>query len=137
MKVTKAMKEYVEENLNKKREEKNKEFRAAYDKRKDQAYEEIKALLPELYDKIDNILIKYNMDLVNQSKYESQGRMSEEIISGVYDRYIKNQKEFDAIRDFENKNYKKQEEMMKRFVLECDLGIDKEEFFKKVEEMSF
>jgi hypothetical protein len=137
MRVTKAMKEYVEENLDKKRQEKNKEFSAAYKERKKKACEEIEALLPELYDKIDSILIKYDMDLVNQSKYESQGRMSEEIISGVYDRYIKNQKEFDAIRDFENKNYKKQEEMMKSFILECDLGIDKEEFFKKVEEMSF
>ena len=137
MRVTKAMKEYVEENLNKKRQEKNKEFRVAYDERKKKACEEIEALLPELYDKIDNILIKYGMDLVNQSKYESEGRMSEEIISGVRDTYIRNQKEFDAIRKFEHENYIQQEEMMKRIILECDLGIDKEEFFKKVEEMSF
>lgn len=137
MRVTKAMKEFVEESLSKKRLEKNKEFRAAYDKRKDQAYEEIKALLPELYDKIDNILIKYDMDLVNQSRYESKGRTSEEIIRGIYDSYIKNQKEFDEIRDFERKIYDKQEEMIKRFILECDLGIEKDEFFKKVEEMSF
>ena len=92
MRVTKAMKEFVEESLSKKRLEKNKEFRAAYDKRKDQAYEEIKALLPELYDKIDNILIKYDMDLVNQSRYESKGRTSEEIIGGIYDSYIKKSK---------------------------------------------
>ena len=137
MRVTKAMKEYVEENLDKKRQEKNKEFRAAYDERKKKACEEIEALLPELYDKIDNILIKYDMDLINQSKYESQGRMAEEVIRGIYDSYIRNQKEFDEIRNFEHENYMKQEEMIKRFILECDLGIDKEEFFKKVEEMSF
>lgn len=137
MRVTKAMKDFVEESLNEKRQEKNKEFRAAYDERKNKACEEIEALLSGLYEKIDNILIKYDMDLINQSKYESEGRMSEEIIGGIHDRYIKNQKEFDAIHDFESKNYKKQEEMIKRFILECDLGIDKEEFFKKVEEMSF
>ena len=50
---------------------------------------------------------------------------------------LKNQKEFDEIRDFERKIYDKQEEMIKRFILECDLGIEKDEFFKKVEEMSF
>lgn len=77
------------------------------------------------------------MDLVNQAKYESKGRISKEIIRGVYDSYIRNQKEHDEIWEFERKNYDKQEEMMKRFILECDLGIDKEEFFKKVEEMSF
>jgi hypothetical protein len=137
MRVTKAMKEFVEESLNKKRLEKNKEFSAAYDERKNKAYEEIKNLLPELYDKIDDVLIKYNMDLVNQSRYESKGRTSEEIIRGIYDAYIRNQKEFDEIRDFERKIYDKQQEMIKRFILECDLGIDKEEFFKKVEEMSF
>lgn len=137
MRVTKAMREYVEENLNKKRQKKNKEFCAAYDERKNKACEEIEALLPELYDKIDNILTKYDMDLVNQSKYESERKMSEQIVRGVYDSYIRNQKESDEIRKFERENYMKQEEMMKRFILECDLGIDKEEFFKKVEEMSF
>ena len=137
MRVTKAIKEFVEETLDERRLKKNKEFRAAYDERRKKACEEIEALLPELYDKIDDILIKYDMDLVNQAKYESEKRMSEKIVDGIYDRYIKNQKKLDEICDFERKNYDKQQEMMKKFILECDLGIKKDEFFKKVEEMSF
>lgn len=136
MRVTKAMKDYVEENLNEKRLKKDKEFSAAYKERKKKACEEIEALLPDLYKKIENILIKYNMD-IECKRDSSNNAMPEKIVQGVYDAYIQNYEESSKIREFERDNYKKQQEMMKRFILECDLGIEKEEFFKKVEEMSF
>ena len=138
MRVTKAMKEFVQESLDKKRLEKNKEFRAAYDERKKLACEEIEKLMETVYPQINEILVKYNMTVMaKETGWSSKKEYCREIVRSVYDSAIRNEEEFDDIRNFERENHIKQEKMLKDFILECDLGIDKEEFFKKVEEMSF
>ena len=138
MRVTKAMKDYVAKQLDEKRVKANKEFSKAYEERRKQACKEIEQLMETVYPKIDLILEKYNMSTkIENSRYCSEKEYSKEIVKSVYDVAIRNEEEFDKIRDYEHKNYIKQQEMIERFILECDLGIDKEEFFKKVEEMSF
>lgn len=52
MRVTKAMKEYVEESLSKKRQEKNNEFRAAYDERKKKPAKKLKHYYPNFMRKL-------------------------------------------------------------------------------------
>lgn len=138
MRVTKAMKEYVEENLNKKRIASNKAYSKDYEERKKLACEEIEKLMETVYPQINEILVKYNMTVVvKETGWSSKKEYCREIVRSVYDSAIRNEEEFDDIRNFERENHIKQEKMLKDFILECDLGIDKEQFFQKVEGMSF
>lgn len=138
MKITKNMKEYVEEQMNAKRNEINKAYRADYDARKRSCEAAIKEELQSLYSRIEDILVSYNMDIhtYNYDGTRKKETAAESIIR-FYDCDVRNKIEIDEIRDHENKMYSKQKEMLKRFYLECDLGVNKEEFLALVAAMNF
>ena len=138
MRVTKAMKEYVESALNAKRIAANKAYSKGYEERRKAASEEIEQLMETVYPQINDILVKYNMTVIaKETGWSSKKECCREIVRSVYDSAIRNEEEFNDIRNFERQNNAKKEKMLKDFILECDLGMNKEEFFQKVEEMSF
>lgn len=62
MKITKVIREFMEETLSAKRLEANNKARADYDARRKACIEELKALRESIREPVENILRKYNMD---------------------------------------------------------------------------
>lgn len=134
MRVTKAMKEFAIKQMDEARMAANRAARADYEARRDACEEEIKAFLKRTVNpEILVILAKYNMS----SSVREYGdlRPAEEVVLKLFDSNIRNTEEMNALRDAESARYKTQEKMIEDFVLECDLGCDKEQFFKLIEDM--
>ena len=134
MRVTKAMKDFVINQMNEARMAANRAARADYETRCNACKEEIKTQLKELINPmIKATLAKYNMSL----EVKEYGTMvpAEEVVLKFFDNNIRNNEESDAIRIEESARYRKQEKMIEDFILECDLGCDREKFFAMIEEM--
>lgn len=135
MKLTKVLREYVEEQMNKARYEANKEASASYKKRREDAEAEIKEYLAKVVNPhIAEILKANDMDL-EVSRYGDKMSAAEAILS-LYSQYILNKEESMALDEEEKKRRTKQSEAMKKFAIECELGIDKDEFYEKVAELA-
>ena len=134
MKLTKVLREYVEEQMNKARYEANKEASASYKKRREDVEAEIKEYLAEVVNPhIEAILKANDMDL-EVSRYGDKMSAPEAILL-LYSQYILNEEESKALDGAERKRREKQVEAMKKFAIECELGIDKDEFYEKVAEL--
>lgn len=135
MKLTKVLREYVEEQMNAARYEANKEARADYDARRKKVEEEIKTYLAEVVNPhIEEILKANDMDLTLTSW--SHTKSAPESILQLYPQNILNKEESKALDEAESKRREKQVEAMKKFAIECELGIDKDEFYEKVAELA-
>lgn len=135
MKLTKVLREYVEEQMNKARYEANKEASASYKKRREDVEAEIKEYLAEVVNPhIEAILKANDMDL-EVSRYGDKMSAPEAILL-LYSQYILNKEESIALDEAEKKRRTKQDEAMKKFAIECELGIDKDEFYEKVAELA-
>lgn len=135
MRVTRVMKDYVEKQMDEKRLVANKEYRTSYENRRKTCMAEIKVLVDETRRAADEILARYDMDII-EGRRDSSGYYSNEVIR-FFDQCIHNQKEFEKIRDHERKLHDYQKEALERFYLECDLGCDRDKFFAMVEELGF
>ena len=131
MKLTKVLKEYVEEQMNSARYKANKEASADYEKRRADVEAEIKKYLAEVVNPhIEEILKANGMDL----EIISWGHLepaSEKILQ-FFPQNITNKEEREALNEAERKRRTQQEESIKRFALECELGIDKDSFYEAV-----
>lgn len=135
MKLTKVLREYVEEQMNKARYEANKEASASYKKRREDVEAEIKEYLAEVVNPhIEAILKANDMDL-EVSRYGDKMSSAEAILP-LCSQYILNKEESIALDEAERKRREKQVEAMKKFAIECELGIDKDEFYEKVAELA-
>lgn len=63
MKITKIIREFMEETLSEKRVAANKAARADYDARRKACMEEIEVLRESMREPVENILRKYDMDM--------------------------------------------------------------------------
>lgn len=128
MKMTKVIREYMEEVLNAKRNEANKETRADYDARRKACIEEIEFLRESMREPVENILSKYNMDTIDLPNYDPKHIFDE--IWYMRDASIQNQKELYDIRAKERNRMETQKKAMRDIELEMALGGDKEKFMK-------
>lgn len=128
MKMTKVIREYMEEVLNAKRNEANKETRADYDARRKACIEEIEVLRESMREPVENILRKYNMDTIDLPNYDPKHIFDE--IWYMRDTSIQNQKELYGIRAKERNRMETQKKAMRDIELEMALGGDKEKFMK-------
>lgn len=128
MKMTKVIREYMEETLSAKRLEVNKEARADYDTRRQACIDELKALRESMREPVENILRKYDMDM--EYKWCSDMHpMFNEVWEMNYGR-IQNQDELAVIRDKEDKRAETQKKAMRDIELEMALGGDKAKFME-------
>lgn len=135
MRVTKVMREYVEKQLDEKRYALGKEYRASYDARRKECSDLIKEKVKAFREEIDAILVSYDMD--NPAiKREEDGYNPCEVIR-FHDNYITNTNEVETHQAYDRKLRSRQKEMLNAFYLECDLGINKEEFLAAVAAMNF
>lgn len=127
MKMTKVIREYMEETLSAKRLEANKKSRADYDARRKACIEEIEVLRESMREPIENILRKYGMDMEYVS-YNPNPMFDE--IWYMRDASIQNQTELTAIREKERGRMETQKKAMRDIELEMALGGDKAKFME-------
>ena len=127
MKMTKVIREYMEETLSAKRLEVNKEARADYDARRKACIDELEALRESMREPIENILRKYGMDM-EYGSYNPKPMFDE--IWYMHDSSIQNQTELTAIREKERRRMETQKKAMRDIELEMALGGDKTKFME-------
>ena len=127
MKITKVIREYMEETLSAKRLEVNKEARANYDARRKACIDEFEALRESMREPIENILRKYDMDM-EYGSYNPKPMFDE--IWYMHDSSIQNQTELTAIREKERGRMETQEKAMRDIELEMALGGNKAKFME-------
>ena len=133
MKMTKIIREYMEETLSAKRLEMNKKARADYDARRNACIEELKALRESMREPIENILRKYDMDM-EYKWFSSVNPMFDEVWEMNDDR-IQNQNDLAVIREKESKRAENQRKAMHDIELEMALGGNKEKFLEMLEQV--
>lgn len=127
MKMTKVIREYMEETLSAKRLEANKKGRADYDARRKACLEELEALRESMREPVENILRKYGMDM-EYGSYNPKPMFDE--IWYMHDSSIQNQTELTAIREKERRRMETQETAMRGIELEMALGGNKAKFME-------
>ena len=133
MKITKVIREFMEETLSAKRLEVNKEARADYDARRKACIEELKALRESMRDPVENILRKYDMDM--EYKWCSSANPMFDEVWEMNDGRIQNQTELAIIRDKEQRRMEAQKTAIRDIELEMALGGDKTKFMEMLEQV--
>lgn len=133
MKMTKVIREYMEETLSAKRRKVDKEARADYDARRKACIEEIEALRESMLEPIENILRKYGMDM--EYKWSCNPVPMFDEILPMRDGSIQNQTELTAIREKERGRMETQKKAMHDIELEMALGGDKAKFMEMLEQV--
>ena len=132
MKITKVIREFMEETLSAKRLEANNKARADYDARRKACIEEIEALRESMREPVENILRKYDMDM-EYGSYNPNPMFDE--IWYMRDASIQNQNELTAIRKKEQERMETQKTAMRDIELEMALGGDKAKFMEMLEQV--
>lgn len=130
MKITKVIREYMQETLFAKCLEANKRSRADYDARRKSCIEEIEVLRESMREPIEKILRKYGMDM-EYGSYNPNPIFDE--IWHMHDSSIQNQTELTAIREKERRRMETQQKAMRDIELEMALGGDKAKFMEMLD----
>lgn len=128
MKMTKVIREYMEETLSAKRIEANKKSRADYDARRKACIEEIEALRESIREPVENILRKYGMG--TEYKWYSDVRQTFDDVWEMNENRIQNENELTAIREKEQERMETQKTAIRDIELEMALGGDKAKFME-------
>ena len=130
MKLTKLLREKTETELNNARREIDKQARAGYEERRKKAIAEIEVLIENVTPDIQAILAKYNMDIdqATEATRTASGNKGSWAIIGFRDTSVYNDEESKVLRAAENARYRKQQELINEFALECELGVEKKDF---------
>ena len=128
MKMTKVIREYMDETLSAKRVEMNKKARADYDARRKACIDELNALRESMREPVENILRKYDMDM--EYKWCSSMYSMFNSVWDMNESRIQNQNELTVIRDKEAKRAENQRKVMHDIELEMALGGDKAKFME-------
>lgn len=128
MKMTKVIREYMEETLSVKRVKMNKKARADYDARRKACIDELNALRESMREPVENILRKYGMG--TEYKWYSDVRQTFDDVWEMNENRIQNENELAVIRDKETKRAETQKKAMRDIELEMALGGDKAKFME-------
>lgn len=130
MKFNKVIREYLSEELTKKRNAANKadELTVAYRKKVNDAGQEITAIYLEAVEKVRAVLSSYGMT-VQKNNYDLPIRL--------FEASIFNKDEVAAQRERESKRYNWQKELEKEIELECALGANRDKFMEMISKVEF
>lgn len=133
MKITKVIREFMEDTLSAKRVKANKEARADYDARRKACIEELKDLRESMREHVENILRKYDMDM--EYKWCSSVSPMFDEVWEMNEGRIQNQTELAIIRDKEQGRMETQKTAIRDIELEMALGGDKAKFMDMLEQV--
>lgn len=128
MKITKVIREFMEETLSAKRLKADKDARADYDARRKACIEELEALRESMREPVENILRKYGMDM--ECGWSCNPKPMFDEVWYMHDSSIQNQTELTAIRDGERNRAETQKIAIRGIELEMALGGDKAKFME-------
>ena len=128
MKITKVIREYMEETLSAKRVEMNKKARADYDARRKACIDELNALRESMREPVENILRKYGMG--TEYKWYSDVRQTFDDVWEMNENRIQNENELTTIREKEQERMETQKTAIRDIELEMALGGDKAKFME-------
>lgn len=135
MRVTKVMKEHTIRELDAARYAANKADAAEYNKKQKNCLEAIRSYLDTVVNPtVKEILKSYGMDNDTTKKYGDDIPVVKAILP-IYDQYIKNDTISEELNRRARDRQTKQMQMVENFILQCDLGADKEQFFAMIEDM--
>lgn len=132
MRFTKVMREYVNEQLTKKRLEANQndaEAKAYYE-RKNKADKELEELERKTEEEIKKIAEKYGLGV--HSRWDGSYHTVD-----IYSNYVYDKEKREKIQEKENARYDKQDKALKEIEISCVLGASKEEFMQMIAEVEF
>ena len=135
MRITKVVREYMEEVLTKKRLEADNNERAEYDARREECKEELGKLLTSINEDALRILWKYGMD--TEVKVYGNIKSTTKAIFNFNPLYIKNAGEEKVFETNAHNRHETQKEEMMRIELEAVLGADKDAFMAMLEAVTF
>lgn len=135
MRITKVIREFMEEQLTNKRLAANKEARAEYDAKVKACAAEVEEIIAFAREQVVMTLVKHEMDM--EVKRWGDIKPAAEVIVFFDRMYIQNSSEANKLKDAEYARYEHQQQEMKRIELEAVLGADREVFFKMLEEVRF
>lgn len=135
MRITKVVREHMEEVLNAKRSEANKEERAEYEARREKCRKELERILNDISDDVFDILRKYGMD--EEVKVWGHNHCAPEAIFDFKPQYITNASEEEIFNINARSRKATQDKEMKRIELEAALGADREAFMAMLEAVTF
>lgn len=130
MKLTKILREKTEKELTNARHEADKKARVDYEARRKNAEVEIEALIDGITPAVVAILEKYGMDSKYATDKTAKANGSYNSVITLHDREIRNCEEWNALRDEERARYNKQQQLIEDFAIECELGVEKANFFE-------
>lgn len=133
MKITKIIREFMEETLSEKRVAANKEARADYDARRKACIEEIEVLRESMREPVENILRKYGMDTEYTQCYDRRSMFDE--VWYMHDGSIRNKNELDILLTNERSRMETQKKVMRDIELEMALGGDKAKLMEMLEQV--
>lgn len=133
MKITKVIREFMEETLSAKRAEANKKARADYDSRRKACIEDIEVLRKSMREPVENILRKYGMDTEYTQCCDPRSMFDE--VWYMHDGSIRNKNELDSILTNERSRMETQKKAMRDIELEMALGGNKEKFMEMLEQV--
>ena len=131
MRVTKVLREYAEKEVNKKKREKIDELWAEHKARR----ENMEAALDEVRKKADALAL----DILTEFGYhslEGSGRYGKSVTE-IFDYYIANwaHESSEELRKKEHEIREEYDKKLEMFILEMELGGDKDTFFKALAEL--
>jgi len=130
MRFTKAIREYVNEELTNKRLEANKNdyISVEYQNARNQAIDEIKPIVEHARAEVKKILDEYGLENMKPG-YSN--------IIELYDNYIGNLETASTIKTREKERYDKQRKAIRDIEVECTLGADREQFMELLHSITF
>lgn len=130
MKLTKVLREKTEKELTNARTKANKKASADYEARRKNALIEIEELIDNITPNIVAVLRKYGMDTSYATDKTAEENGFYNSVVRIMDREIHNNEEAKKLRDDETERYRKQQQMIEDFAIECELGVEKANFFE-------
>ena len=135
MRITKVIREFMEEQLTDKRLAANKEARAEYEGRRQACIAELEETISFCRGQIAKTLAKHNMDAT--VKQYGDPHYAAEAVLPFCSMYVKNDAEDTKLREEERARYEAQKKALKEIELELALGGDKEALMRMLNEVQF
>ena len=135
MRITKVIREFMEEQLTDKRLAANKEARAEYESKRKACIAEIEETLSLCREQVAMTLAKHGMDAT--VKQYGDPRCAAEVVVTFLPTYVKNDSEDGKLQQEERARYEAQKKALKEIELELALGGDKEALMRMLNEVQF
>lgn len=135
MRVTKVMKEVIDQKLTEKRQEADKAARMEYEATRAKCISEVEPIIAEARIKVEDVLQKYGMDMTCK-RWGDLRRSADEVVE-FHDGYICNSDTSTALHDSASKRFQQQQKAMQEIIFDAEAGGDKDSLLAAIAAVEF